>query len=115
MFHSTFQDLDRTSLSENLSEQFTGSGYFQLTGESSTSSQALDVLVGRNADLVLVIPEGFEKELMRGGSAKVQLIINAEDGFSAGVIQGYTNDIITAFNRDLIPQLPRKRCCRPTA
>jgi len=107
------QDLDRTSLSENLSEQFTGSGYFQLTGESSTSSQALDVLVGRNADLVLVIPEGFEKELMRGGSAKVQLIINAEDGFSAGVIQGYTNDIITAFNRDLIPQLPGSAVAAP--
>jgi ABC-2 type transport system permease protein len=100
------QDLDRSSLSGKLAEQFTGSGYFRLTGESFTGRQAIDELVGRRADLVLVIPRDFERDLMTGGSTPVQLVINAEDGFSAGVIQGYTSEIIAVFNRELASKLP---------
>ncbi len=97
-FH--LQDFDRSSLSAKLAEQFTGSGYFRLTGESFGSHQAIGELVGRRADLVLVIPKDFERELEVSGSAQVQLVINAEDGFSAGVIQGYTSQIIADFNRE---------------
>ncbi|MGB0130151.1 MAG: ABC transporter permease [Chlorobium sp.] len=97
-FH--LQDFDRSSLSAKLAEQFTGSGYFRLTGESFGSTQAIGELVGRRADLVLVIPKDFERDLEVSGSAPVQLVINAEDGFSAGVIQGYTSQIIADFNRE---------------
>ena len=97
-FH--LQDLDRSSLSAKLAERFTGSGYFMLTGESFTGDQAIRELVARRADLVLVIPRDFERDLMTSGSAAVQLLINAEDGFSAGVIQGYTGQIIADFNRE---------------
>ncbi len=97
-FH--LQDLDRSSLSNNLARYFSSSGYFRRTGESFSSIQAVDELISRKADLVVVIPRNFEHDLITLGSTPVQLIINAEDGFSAGVIQGYTNDIITGFNNE---------------
>lgn len=103
-FH--IQDLDNSSLSERLKGHFTGSGYFRLTGESFTSPQALEELVARRADLVLVIPRNFERDLMTEGVAPVQFLINAEDGFSAGVIQGYTGEILFGFNRELKDMLP---------
>lgn len=103
-FH--LQDFDRTALSARLTEQFTGSGWFRLTGESFSGTGAVDQLVARKADLVVVIPKDFEKDLMVEGRAGIQLVINAEDGFSAGVIQAYSGEIVAAFNRTLPALLP---------
>jgi ABC-2 type transport system permease protein len=98
-FH--LQDFDRSSLSRKLTEHFTGSGYFLLKGESFVAGQATDELIRRRADIVLAIPKNFERDLMTTGSAPVQLVINAEDGFSAGVIQGYAGDILLDFQKEL--------------
>ncbi|TCD47515.1 ABC transporter permease [Chlorobium sp. N1] len=103
-FH--LQDMDRTALSARLAEQFTGSGWFNLTGESFSERKSVERLVAGQANVSLVIPRDFEKELMTRGEAKVQLVINAEDGFSAGVIQAYSNDIVRSFNRTLSSVLP---------
>ena len=101
------QDLDRSSLSARLDGHFTGSGYFRLTGESFTPDQALEEVVARRADLVLVIPRDFERNLMITGATPVQFMINAEDGFTAGVVQGYAAEIVADFNRELQTLLPR--------
>jgi ABC-2 type transport system permease protein len=103
-FH--LQDFDRSALSDKLVQRFTSSGYFRLTGESFSQKAGIDALVGRQADLVLVVPKDFEKEITGTGHGRIQLMINAEDGFTAGVIQGYAGDIVEAFNRDLTTLLP---------
>lgn len=95
------QDYDRSSLSTKLKQRFASTGYFRMTGESNRQESAIDALVDNEAKMALVIPRDFEKEITTGGHASVQLLIDAEDGFSAGVIRGYANDILVAFNRDL--------------
>ena len=97
-------DRDRTTLSERLTDRFTAAGYFRLTGSSFSDRKSIGELLSRSADLVLVIPHDFERDLATTGHAKVQLIINAEDGFSAGVIQAYASDIIGSFNREELPK-----------
>ncbi|MCE1274497.1 MAG: ABC transporter permease, partial [Chlorobiales bacterium] len=104
-FH--LQDFDRSALSERLIERFTSSGYFRMTGESFARTKGIDELVSGNASMVLVIPEEFEKELVSTGHARLQLMINAEDGFTAGVIRGYTEEIVGSFNQDLPALIPR--------
>lgn len=102
-FH--LQDLDRSTLSARLAERFLSSGWFHLEGESATPGQAFDAIVDGRADLVLVIPADFERELVARGSAPVQLVINAEDGFSAGVIQRYATTIVDGFNQDAMNRI----------
>jgi len=102
-FH--LQDRDRSVTSRRFAEKFTASGYFNLTGTSSSDLQSQSELVRRNADLVLVIPVGFERDLVTIGHAPVQLMINAEDGFLAGVVQTYASEIVTAFNRGELKRL----------
>jgi ABC-2 type transport system permease protein len=97
-FH--LQDRDRSALSKRLAERFTSSGYFRLTGYSFSDRSSVSELLARNADLVLVIPQNFERDLTADGHTPVQLMINAEDGFSAGVIQAYANEIVGTFNRE---------------
>jgi ABC-2 type transport system permease protein len=104
-FH--LQDFDRTALSDQLVRRFTSTGYFRMTGESFRQSSAIDVLTGNRADMVLTIPKDFEQEMMTTGHARIQILIDAEDGFTAGVIRGYANDIVAAFNRDLFDLLPQ--------
>ena len=98
------QDRDRTALSERLTERFIAAGYFRLTGTSFSNRESIGELLSRSADLVLVIPQDFERDLATTGHAKVQLMINAEDGFSAGVIQAYASEIIGNFNREELPK-----------
>jgi len=113
-FH--LQDFDRTALSDKLVKRFTSTGYFKIIGESFRQRNAIGVLTGNRADMVLTIPKEFEREMMTTGHAQVQLLIDAEDGFTAGVIQGYANDIVVAFNRDLpelLPQLAGTQTVQP--
>jgi len=109
-FH--LQDFDRTALSDKLVKRFTSTGYFKMTGESFRQGNAVGVLTGNRADMVLTIPKNFEREMMTTGHAQVQLLIDAEDGFTAGVIQGYANDIVVAFNcRSCCRNWPEPRPC----
>jgi ABC-2 type transport system permease protein len=104
-FH--LQDFDRSALSDRLVKRFTSTGYFKMTGESFRQKSGIDALVAGNSEMVLVIPEDFEREMMTGGNARIQLLIDAEDGFTAGVIRGYANEIVSSFNRDLPALLPQ--------
>lgn len=111
LFH--LQDFDRAALSDRLVKRFNSIGYFEMTGESFRQSSAIGVLTGNRADMVLPIPKDFEQEMMTTSHARIQLLIDAEDGFTAGVIRGYTNDIVAAFNRDLPDLLPQLAGTQP--
>jgi len=111
LFH--LQDFDRAALSDRLVKRFNSIGYFEMTGESFRQSSAIGVLTGNRADMVLPIPKDFEQEMMTTSHARIQLLIDAEDGFTAGVIRGYANDIVAAFNRDLHDLLPQLTGTQP--
>jgi len=64
-----------------------------------------DQLMTGGSDLVIVIPEGFEQDLLRSKKATLQLQINAINGVAAGLINSYTNNIIMAYNKTIIPQV----------
>ena len=44
-------------------------------------------------------PSGFERDLAARAAAEVQLVLNAEDGAAAGVVQAYAGQIVAAFSR----------------
>ena len=113
-FH--LQDFDRSALSERLVERFSSTKYFSMTGESFRRKSGIDALVAGESAMVLVIPQDFEQEMMTTGNARIQLLIDAEDGFTAGVIRGYANEIVASFNRDLpalLPQMARQAVVSP--
>ena len=93
-------DLDRSPASERLVERFTSSGRFDVAVRTASGDVADAALLTRDANAVLRIPDGFERDLRRGRSSEVQLILNAEDGAAAGVVQSYAGQILGAFARD---------------
>src|SRR5215217_2482786 len=52
---------------------------------SASMDRANEDLMDRRVSVVLRIPRDFERDLERTGTAPVQLVLNAEEGASAGV------------------------------
>lgn len=102
-------DLDRTPASRGLVARMTASGYFALADYSASMRQADRDLLDREASLILGIPRGFEEDLVRRGTGRVQLVLNAEDGAAAGVTQSYAARILSDYAAKLGAEL------RPTA
>ncbi|MGI9173987.1 MAG: ABC transporter permease, partial [Rhodothermales bacterium] len=92
-------DLDRSPASERLVERFTASGRFRVTLRTASGDQADGALLTREAGAILRIPDGFARDLRRKQSPSVQLVLNAEDGAAAGVVQAYASQILAAFSR----------------
>lgn len=91
-------DNDKTETSRQLFNKFVASGYFVLTGTAENEGEAEEFLMNNSAKMILRIPANFEKDLMRENSAKVQTIINAEDGAAAGVIGAYSSAIVSGYS-----------------
>jgi len=103
-------DHDHSEYSRNLTNKFTSSGYFQLTATANSYKKALKVIEEDRADLIIEIPEGFERDLIRDNQAKVMIIANAINGQTSGLSVSYANSIINDFNSDVRTkwiQLPR--------
>lgn len=96
---------DQSTTSRLLAGKFTASGYFILTNQSFSDELGEKDLERNVAGMVLQIPHNFERDLMTTGTAKVQLMVNAEDGSSAGLIQSYAGTIISGYAKELQAKL----------
>ena len=102
-------DKDHSSASRGVVTRFAGSGRFIPAGSSPSSSEADDAMLERQAEMILVIPEGFERDLVRDRHAPVQLIFNAENGATAGVMNSYANAILTSYAAEFGATIDRAR------
>src|SRR5262245_40327018 len=96
-------DMDRSSASRGLVNRFAASGHFDVTGSGSSMDEADEALLRGQTTLALVIPHDFEADLVRSRRAEVDLIVNAEKGAAAGVVQAYAATILGAYSTELSP------------
>lgn len=101
-------DQDRSPTARALVERFTATRRFVVIGSSVDASAGDDALRDGSANAVIVIPSDFERDLVRDGRAALQLVLNAENGSQAGVIQSYATEIVTRYadelSRTVLPQ-----------
>ena len=94
-------DQDLSGTSRQLTSKFEGSPFFRLRKGSFSMEEAQAFLLGDQGDMVLHIPRGFEKHLVREGAGKVQLLYNAIDGTAASLSNAYTASILADYNREV--------------
>lgn len=94
-------DHDRSGVSHLLAEKLEASGYFTIASRPPTLDAAGEDLLGGRSDLVLGIPRGFERNLRTVGLARIQMILDAEDGAAAGVVQAYASQIVASVSREI--------------
>jgi len=94
-------DYDRSPASSRLIHKITATDYFTLVDFTDSYDQALTRLEDDEADLVLQIAPGFEKNLVRENKATVFLAINAINGVKANMGGAYLRSVIGDFNQDI--------------
>ena len=101
-------DQDRSPASRTLIERFIGSGYFRLMGLEPTPDGVDDWLVRGRADLALVIPAGYGRELGAGRRPQVQVLADGTDSNSSMRGLAYASQIIgqesAARMAELLPE-----------
>ena len=97
-------DFDQSSFSRELISKFTASNYFTLNNSSFSVENSEEDFKTNQSKLIIHIPQNFEKDFINNGNAKVQLIIKADDGSAAVIIQNYCTNIIRQFNTNIIPE-----------
>jgi ABC-2 type transport system permease protein len=98
-------DHDHSTYSGKLVNTVIASGYFKLTGYTASFKEALDMVESDKADLVLEVPAGFEKNLVREGEQDLFIAVNAINGVKANLGGSYLSSIIRNFNTDIRLQL----------
>jgi ABC-2 type transport system permease protein len=94
-------DHDHSTLSRGVVRRLVASGRFIPTAASPSVARADEAMLGREADVILVVPHDFERDLVRDRRAAVQLILNAEDGAAAAVTQSYAGRILASYSAEL--------------
>lgn len=94
-------DNDHSSYSRKLVSKITASGYFRLSGYTTSFNEAFKLIEKDKADLVLQIPAGFERNLIRESEQKLFIAVNAINGSKAGLGGAYLGSIIKDFNADV--------------
>lgn len=94
-------DHDHSQYSQKLISKITASGYFRLSGYNSSFKEAYTLVEKDKADLVLEIPEGFERNIIRENAQKLFIAVNAINGTKAGLGGAYLASILADFNAQL--------------
>jgi ABC-2 type transport system permease protein len=100
-------DLDRSSTSRGLVNRLAANGHFDIVDTTPSAERADERLVDGTATIAVVIPHDFEASLVRTGVGQVQLLVNAEKGSAAGIVQSYASQVLTGYASDLSLARPR--------
>ncbi len=94
-------DQDRTTVSAGLAQRLEAGGRFTVVRVEPSDAGVDRALLDREVTAVLHIPRRFEEDLVRRGRAPVQLVLNAEEGATAGIVQSYANAILASYAAEL--------------
>jgi len=94
-------DFDHSSYSQRLVSKVTATDYFQLVDYTDSYDESLRYLANDKADVVLQIPQGFERSLIRENETTVFLAVNAVNGVKANLGGAYLRTVIANFNGEV--------------
>ena len=90
-------DHDKSSVSRELVDALTASGYFRVVGRSDRPADLADALDHGRAVVGIEIPSGFARDVGRGTGAEIQLLVDGTNSNVANVALGYAERILFTY------------------
>jgi ABC-2 type transport system permease protein len=96
------QDRDRSAASRELVASFVNSTYFDQVADLEGGADMARLTERRVARAVLVIPEGYSRELAAGRTGRVQLLLDGSDSNTATTVLGYASALVAEANVEIL-------------
>jgi ABC-2 type transport system permease protein len=90
-------DQDNSQISREIVRSFENTDRFDIIGYETDGNKIENSIQNWNAQLALIIPNGFSKKYIRRLDADIQLLADGLDGNSAGIALGYAQGILMQF------------------
>ncbi len=88
-------DNDRSTLSAQLVHRIGASDYFIFGGQKDSYAEAMADVERSEADVIVEIPQHFERDALRGGSPQILVAANAVNGTKGSMGISYMSGIVT--------------------
>lgn len=95
-------DNDLSAKSRQLISKFEGSSFFEVKELCFSLEEAEKFIKSDEADLIINIPSGFERDQLKEQKANLQLLIKAINGTAAGLTNVYASSVIADYNQDVV-------------
>ena len=92
----TVVDNDRSTLSQQMVHSIEASNYFIFKGQQPTYKAALQEVEHSRADVVMVIPQDYSRDMTLGNQPQVLIAANAVNGTKGAMSSAYLTQIVTA-------------------
>ena len=93
-------DQNRSPTSISLLAHLDGTGFFRRVATVETNAEVECVIDTQKALMVVQIAPDFERRLMAGESAPIQILLDARNSTTANSTVAYVNSIVDAFNTE---------------
>jgi ABC-2 type transport system permease protein len=104
-----FYDQDKSKTSRDFIGAFIHSEYFDYTKEVTNEKEMEEFLQRGDVKVGIVIPERFAENIIKGKTAKVQVLVDGSNSNTASTALGYINAVISNFSKDIFVKEVRKK------
>src|SRR5438477_4484770 len=92
-----WMDMDGTPASRDLRDRFTGSGRFEMVAAPESEAQVQRVMDRGQAQAVVRVLPGFARDLARGRTTQVQVLVDGTNSNTASLVSSYAGEIVAAY------------------
>ena len=100
----TVVDGDHSTYSTRLISKVSASRYFNFTGVAFSYPLAMESIETGDVDIILEIPRGFERDLVKEGKTNLMISANAVNGTKGSIGSNYLLRIINEYSDELRSQ-----------
>ena len=97
-----FYDNDKTKTSRDFISSFIHTEYFDYKYHADNTGEIEELLQKGKIQAGIIIPENFSKDIGKGNTASVQILIDGSNSNSASTVLGYTNSIIASYSKNIL-------------
>ncbi len=104
-----WMDRDHSTASRELLSEFQGSGRFVIVAEPDTDAQMQQLLDRATVDAVIRVMPGFARDVERGRTTSVQVLLDGTNSNTASIISNYAALTIARYSNEVTTQLARSK------
>ena len=106
-------DQDKTVDSREFVNRLTSSNYFDIEGYLNSEKEIRGVLDKGDAQVVLVFPREFSKDIHSGRDAQVQILVEGVNANTASIVSNYMNVATASFSHNVTSKILARKANLP--